>query len=464
MRVKSVYLSLLILSTVLSANSIDLKMADPSPKRVTPSSSSQILSFSNKLQNSMQSVVNIKSVQSDPNSQRIQELMQDPYFRRFFSMPNRQPPRGALGSGVILSSDGYIVTNNHVVENASEIKVTLPNDKKEYDAKLIGTDKESDLAVIKIEADDLKPIEIGSSENLKVGDVVFAVGNPFGVGETVTQGIVSALNKDHVGINEYENFIQTDASINPGNSGGALVDSRGVLIGINSAILSRSGGNNGIGFAIPSSMVKRVVSSLVEQGKVTRGYLGVTISDLSSQMSDLYNHKEGAVVIDVADDSPAKRYGFKRGDLIFKIDNEDISSASSLKQVVASLQPNKEVTFYVDRDKKTLELGTVLSSRDSLISKSIQKALGGMKLSELTQNNIQRYRLPNGIQGVLIEDVIPRSKAERAGFQAGDVIIQIENRAISNLNDLKKSLKRFKHRAKRVYVNRYGTVIMFVIR
>lgn len=379
-------------------------------------------------------------------------------------MPNSRP-HGALGSGVILSKDGYIVTNNHVVENATKITVTLPDDPKEYEAKLIGTDKDSDLAVIKIEANNLNPIEVGDSNYLKVGDVVFAVGNPFGVGETVTQGIVSALNKNHVGINQYENFIQTDASINPGNSGGALVDSRGALVGINSAILSRSGGNNGIGFAIPVSMVKRVVSSLISQGKVVRGYLGVTISDLNSELTQIYKHKNGAVVVNLDENGPAFKSGFRRGDLIYKIKDKEVKDASSLKQIVASLKPGSTNTFYVERDKKDLKIETKLGSRDGFVlGKSLEQALGGMKLSELNTQNMQQYRLSSTISGVLIEDVYPRSRAERAGFQAGDVIIQIENTNVSNLNDLKKVLRVYKHRPKRIYVNRYGTILMFVMR
>ncbi len=465
-----VVVTTLLLGTIVlfakgDLHSIDLKMADPDPQRVTPSDKEEILSFSTMIQKSMKSVVNIKSTQSDPNSKQIQELMRDPYFRRFFSIPSHPRPRGALGSGVILSEDGYIVTNNHVVENATSITVTLPDDPKEYEAKLIGTDKDSDLAVIKIEADGLKPIEVGDSNNLKVADVVFAVGNPFGVGETVTQGIVSALNKNHVGINQYENFIQTDASINPGNSGGALVDSRGALVGINSAILSRSGGNNGIGFAIPVSMVKRVVTSLISSGKVTRGYLGVTISDLNSELAQLYKHQNGAVVVNLDEDGPAYKSGFKRGDLIYKINDKNVKDPSSLKQIVASLKPDSQNTFYVERDKKEIQIDTKLGSRDGFVlGKSLDKALGGMKLSELNTQNMQEYRLSSSVNGVLIEDVYPRSRAERAGFQAGDVIIQIENSNISNISDLKKVISRYKNRPKRIYVNRYGTILMLAMR
>ncbi len=459
---------LIAVTVVLSAketlHSVNFTMADPTPKRVTPSEGDEILSFSSRLQKSMKSVVNIKAIQSDPNSERLQELMRDPYFRRFFSMPNHHP-RGALGSGVILTQNGYIVTNNHVVEGATEITVTIPGSTKEYTAKLIGTDKDSDLAVIKIDATDLKPIQLGDSNYLKVGDVVFAVGNPFGVGETVTQGIVSALNKNHVGINQYENFIQTDASINPGNSGGALVDSRGALVGINSAILSRSGGNNGIGFAIPVSMVKRVATSLISNGKVTRGYLGVTISDLNSDLNALYNHKQGAVIVNLEENGPAYKAGLKRGDLIYKINGKAIKDAASLKSTVATLKPNNPADFEIERNKKEMKAKVIMGSRDGFVlGKTLDRALGGMKLSELNQENMQQYRLPPSTSGVLIEDVYPRSQAERAGFQAGDVIIQIENSNIASLSDLKKVVRRYKNRPKRIYVNRYGTILMFAMR
>jgi serine protease Do len=209
-------------------------------------------------------------------------------------------------------------------------------------------------------------------------------------------------------------------------------------------------------------MVKRVVNSLVSQGKVTRGYLGVSISDLNRQLKSLYKHLSGAIIVDVEDNAPAHRYGFKRGDLVYKIDDKKVNGATDLKQIVASLKPEDEVTFYVERDKKDLELGTVLGSRDSLVKKSLDKVLGGLKLSALSRDNIQRYRIPSGIDGILIEDVAPRSKAEKVGFQAGDVIIQIENKNILNVTDLKKSLDLFKNRSKRVYVNRYGVILMFV--
>ncbi len=442
----------------LFGNSIELSLSDEEPKRVTPSSGEEILSFSTSIKESINSVVNISTTQ-----QRANKYMNDPYYRYFYSQPRERAQR-ALGSGVVLSKDGYIVTNNHVVENATSITVTLPNSSQEYKAKLIGTDKESDLAVIKIDADDLAPIKIAKSDELKIGDIVFAVGNPFGVGESVTQGIISALNKNRVGINQYENFIQTDASINPGNSGGALVDSRGYLVGINSAILSRSGGNNGIGFAIPTSMMTKVVKNLVEKGKVDRGYLGVSISDMTKQLKSVYKHKEGAVVVDIEDGSPADEYGLKRGDLIYKIDNKEITNAIELKQKIADIKPKGKASFYVERDKKKLKLNVVLSSRDEINGIGLKGTLGGLKLSELKREKRELFKIPYGIWGVLIEDVGIGSKAEKLGFQSGDVIIQVENVAVRSVKNLKKALKAYKKRPKRIYVNRYGAILMFVVK
>ncbi len=353
---KTVVMITLLAINLVAAN-IELSLAQSEPKRVVPSNMEEILSFSPSVKDAVKSIVNISTTQHRQSSKQLEQMMNDPYFRYFFGQPRRgvvpkERAQRALGSGVILSADGYIVTNNHVVENADEIMVTLPHNKKEYKAKLVGQDKESDLAVIKIEASHLLPIKMGNSSFLEVGDVVFAVGNPFGVGETVTQGIVSALNKNRVGINQYENFIQTDASINPGNSGGALVDSRGVLIGINSAILSRSGASAGVGFAIPVDMVKNVVTNLVNDGKVSRGYIGVTISDFNTQLLPLYKKQLGAIVVNVEEGGPAAEYGLKRGDLVYKINDKEIKNASDLKQVIASYKPTSKVSLYIERDKK----------------------------------------------------------------------------------------------------------------
>jgi serine protease Do len=443
----------------LSAYAVNFNLADPNPKHVAPTSAGEVLSFHEGIKDVVQSVVNISTTKNIQNTRYY-----SPYQSRPMPYPGGSRPN-SLGSGVILTDDGYIVTNNHVVENADDITVILPNSKEEYKAKLIGTDKESDLAVIKIDAKNLKPIKLANANSLKVGDVVFAVGNPFGVGESVTQGIISALNKNRVGINQYENFIQTDASINPGNSGGALVDSRGALIGINSVIISRSGGNNGIGFAIPVDMVKNVTTHLIETGKVTRGYIGVSISDVTKEYKSVYNHKKGAIVLSVEPNSPAEKAGLKRGDLIFDVNKRSIKNATELKQQIAAYKPNQKVSLGIERDKNDIRISAILSSRDAFsLDENTKEVFKGMRIVPLSGQIRYQYRIPPYVEGVLIEDIQPMSKAEKVGFQAGDVIIQIEDETINSLQDLQKALKKYKKQPKRIYVNRYGTILMLVIK
>ena len=462
-----------LLTTSLFSESINFDMVEKNPSRIAPNSANQILSFNDSIKNSIHAVVNISAKKHvNPNVGNLpQEMFNDPMLRRFFGDQfgqqfKQNKIQRALGSGVIVSKDGYIITNNHVIENADEITVTLLGTKTEYNAKLVGRDADSDLAVIKIEAKNLKPIKLGYSSELKLGDVIFAIGNPFGIGETVTQGIISALNKNNVGINRYENFIQTDASINPGNSGGALVDSRGALIGINSAIISKSGGNNGIGFAIPIDMVKNVVSKLVKDGKVTRGYLGVIIGDLSKDIAKVYKHKQGALILDVAKDTPAQRYGIKRGDLIYAINGKNIKNRAELQNRIASFKPNEKIALQIERNGKNIEVNIVLGSRQGLIvSQNVNgNILGGLSLSEITDKMIKAYRLPRNISGVLVVDVEPNSKAEKVGFQPGDVIVQIEDIEIKKFPDMQQAIRKYNNKLKRVYVNRQNQTIILVIK
>ncbi len=462
-----------ILASSLFASSIDFQMAEKNPQRVTPSNSHQILSFNESVKDAMHSVVNIaakRKVSSNAGNIPFQ-MFNDPFLRRFFGDQfNEQFQQNriqrSLGSGVIISKDGYIVTNNHVIENADEITITIGEDPKEYNARVIGKDADSDLAVIKIEGDNFTAIKLGYSETLKVGDLIFALGNPFGIGSTVTQGIISALNKDNVGINRYENFIQTDASINPGNSGGALVDSRGALIGINSAIISRSGGNNGIGFAIPVDMVKNVVKKLISDGKVTRGYLGVVIDDLKANLTKLYKHNSGALILDVASDTPAAKAGLKRGDLIYSINNKQIRNRKDLQNVIASFKPNETINVEIERDKKNITKEITLGNRAGLITSEANngKFLGGLQLSEINADMIKRFRLSSNAEGVLIIGVEPGSKAEKVGFQPGDVIIQIEEIEIKSFGDIQQAVRKYNKKDKRVYVNRYGQTILLAIK
>jgi len=470
---KKLLLASTLIASQLFAESINFEMVEKNPARVAPNSTNQILSFNNSINKSMNSIVNISAkrhVETGVNNLPLQ-MFNDPFFQRFFgdqfgNQFKQNRVQRSLGSGVIVSKNGYIVTNNHVIENAEEITVTIGNDTTEYNAKLIGKDSDSDLAVIKIEAKSLTPIKLGHSNSLKIGDMIFAIGNPFGIGSTVTQGIISALNKNKVGINRYENYIQTDASINPGNSGGALVDSRGALIGINTAIISKSGGNNGIGFAIPVDMVKDVVKKLVADGKVTRGYLGVAISDLDPSLQKVYNHKKGALVLDVSVDTPAEKYGIKRGDLIYSINGKKITDRTSLQNVVASFKPNQKVTIELERNKKDMKLDIILGNRDSLaqVQSKNGKVLGGLRLSNIDENVKKQFRLPLNAKGILIADVEPKSKAEKTGFQPGDIIIQIEDIEVKTFTDVESALRKYKKAHKRVYVNRYGQTILFVIK
>ncbi len=446
---KKTLLVSILLSSTLFSNSITIKNAPSNPKHRLPSSQNEILSFNSILKESINSVVNIstKKINYQGNINRR-------FFREFFGRD--LPPKksaNSLGSGVIISRDGYIVTNNHVIEGADEISVTINNRDKEYIAKVIGKDKDSDLAVIKIEANSLKPIKFSNIKDVKLGDVVFAIGDPFGVGQTVTQGIISAMNKYGVGINKYENFIQTDASINPGNSGGALIDSRGALIGINSAIISSSGGNNGIGFTIPIDMVKSVVTKLVEKGRVDRGFMGVNISKVTKELQPLYNRKNGAVIINIENNSPADKAGLKRGDLIYAVDNKSVKEPHELQHIVMSYNPNEKITLSIERDKIEITKELRLSNRGGgeLALGSIDRAFNGLYIRE-----------QNGV--VVVTKVDFNSQAYRDGFNIDDTIMQIENRPIKSIKDLKETLRYYSRRAKRVYINRKGTILVIVKR
>ncbi len=458
----------LSIATLFSLHSGEIQFTDaaPNPLHKIPNRSNEILSFNHAIKDSIQSVVNISiKVHSKSNVQR-DRVFKDPLFERFFGeqyrrqMPQERMKR-ALGSGVILSKDGYIVTNNHVVSDADEITVTLHGDDKEYSAKLVGTDKGSDLAVIKIDAKNLKPIMLAHAKDIRLGDVVFAIGNPFGIGETVTQGIVSALNKHSMGINQYENFIQTDASINPGNSGGALVDSRGALIGINSAIISRSGGNNGIGFTIPVDMVRNVVMKLITTGKVERGYMGVSISEVTQKLQALYSHKKGAVITNIEEKSAAHNAGIKRGDLIFKVADKTITSPLELQRIIASFMPNEKIIISLERDGKVLELPLILASRDTIEIQS--SMLEGLNLSTLDDKQRKSLGIPANVEGVLVTGVAPSSKAAKDGFHVGDVIIQIEDGTVTSIKDLQRVLHANPKDTKRVYINRFGLILLLVI-
>jgi len=467
---KIIILPILMGTSLLLAN-INIQTVPDTTQRMGATNKNIILSYNSSIKDMKKSVVNISSTKQLRSYKNINNLLNNPLLKEFFGnrLPRLSPQRRkaySLGSGVIISKDGYIVTNNHVVAGADKVMVTLNGSKKEYKAKIIGQDPKTDIAVIKIKAKDLPVAKFGDSSELLTGDVVFAIGNPFGIGESVTSGIVSALNKSSIGLNQYENFIQTDASINPGNSGGALVDSRGALIGINSAIISRSGGNNGIGFAIPSNMVKRIATSLVNNGEIKRGYLGVSISDLKQNMKGLFKNKAGAFILQVEKNSAAAKAGLKRGDLIIAVNNKKIKNANELKNIVGRILPNKNIKIKFERNKKILTTKAVLSDmgeKKSFGADKNEPYIKGLSVTQLSNQLKAKYSIPANIQGVLIIGVKQNSAADRYGFKEGDIIVQVQNNTIKSIKDLNLAFQKRKNKAKIVYINRQGYITYIVV-
>jgi serine protease Do len=354
------------------------------------------------------SVVNIYTAKMVRENPVMSPLLDDPFFRQFFGVPFENVPRErrekALGSGVIVSEDGYILTNNHVVDGADEVKVALADDKTVYDAKVIGTDPQTDIAVIKVDARKLPAISITDSDLLEVGDTVLAIGNPFGVGQTVTTGIVSAKGRGGMGIVDYEDFIQTDASINPGNSGGALVDIEGRLVGINQSIISRSGGNQGIGFAVPINLARYVMEHIISDGKVTRGYLGVTIQPMTPELAKEFKPPEntGALVGDVTPHSPAADAGLKEGDVIVEFNNKKVTDSRHLRLMAAQTAPGTKVPVKILRDGKeqtfTVKLG-------ELPTEGLAKAGG-------RPDGLRRGTQADALDGVIVENLDARYRRQ----------------------------------------------------
>lgn len=394
-----------------------------------------------------------------PFGSRESEL--PPELRRFFEqrgggrgrgqMPQVPRSQGAA-SGVIVSPDGYILTNNHVVANAGKVDITL-HDGRRFEAKVIGADPKTDLAVVKIDATDLPAITFADSGGVEVGDFVLAAGNPFGIGESVTMGMVSATGRATMGL-DYEDFIQTDAAINPGNSGGALVDSQGRLIGINTAIVSRGGGNDGIGFAIPSNLARGVMDSLIANGKVTRAFLGVMIQDVTPSLAEQFNAPKdtrGALIGDVPPRSPGAKAGLESGDIITEIDNAMVKDARSLRFSVAMRKPGEKMDVKVLRDgaEKTLTvtLGTLPDSKaaaaaaddddggDPGVTSADEGSLNGVTVGDLTKPLRREHDIPGHVKGALVTNVDENSPAWDAGLRPGDVIEQINRQPVATAED-----------------------------
>ncbi len=369
----------------------------------------------------------------------------DPFFRRFFGDEFRHPgpsqrKEQGLGSGVIVDAGGLIVTNNHVVAKADEINVIL-SDKREFKGKVIGTDPKTDLAVVRIEAEGLPTVPWGDSARLEVGEYVLAIGNPFGLNQTVTMGIVSAIGRAHVGIADYEDFIQTDAAINPGNSGGALVNTRGELIGINTAIFSQSGGYMGIGFSVPSNMAKSVLSSLVKGGRVVRGWLGVSIQEVTSQLAKEFGLKEakGALISDILADSPAEAAGLKRGDIVVALNDQAIENASQLRNQVAQLGIGTRAKVRVIRGGKEKALEIKIEAQPKDVAQAEEKetaenALSGVQVRALTPDLARQLGLGRMTHGVVVVNVEQDSPAEAAGLMRGDLIMEINRSVVEDID------------------------------
>src|SRR6202522_1985540 len=409
--------------------------------------------FSAVIKPALPAVVNIRTSKIvKPQANQMSPMFSDPMFRQFFGdqfgqggKPHAEREQ-ALGSGVIITPDGTILTNNHVIDGATEIKVQL-SDKREFVAKLVGADPKSDVAVLKIEGKDLPTLPLGDSSQLNVGDLIFAIGDPFGVGETATMGIVSATGRGRLGIEQYENFIQTDAAINPGNSGGAMIDIHGNLVGINTAILSHgsSGGNEGVGFAIPISMVKPVMDQILAHGKVVRGYLGVHIQDFSSELAKSFNYNQsgGVLIGDVSPNTPASNAGLKKGDVIVKLNGQAVSDYNDLRNTISQMAPGTTVKLNVWRDGKTQDYSVTLGElpADKTAEEGSDETGGGeiqgIEVQDLTPEISQQLNLSAGTHGVVVTSVDPSSAAAAAGIGRGDVIQEVNHKPVSSASQYK---------------------------
>ncbi|MBK8231607.1 MAG: DegQ family serine endoprotease [Candidatus Eisenbacteria bacterium] len=398
------------------------------------------------------SINSVKTVKATGN-ERNGRFFGDDFFNRFFDQPPSFSQRGS-GSGVIVDRNGYILTNNHVVANADELEVVL-RDGRTFKASLIGRDEKSDVAVIKIDASELTAAEIGDSDHLEVGEWVLACGNPFQLSSTVTAGIVSAIGRTDVGLTDYEDFIQTDAAINPGNSGGALVNLDGQVVGINTAIATRTGGYQGVGFAIPINMAKQIMDSLIRDGKVVRGWMGVNIQDLNDAMTEYYglDRPSGALVGNTTEDSPAERAGLKQGDLILEIDGEPVKNVKELRLRIAALSPGTDVRLGIMRERSrktvTVRLAEFPGSEETggrqpaeeEEPNSIRPNDLGLALEDITQRWRRELDLPSTTEGAIIADIDPSGPAANAGFRPGDIVIKVGDQQIATALDVEKALR-----------------------
>jgi len=396
---------------------------------------SELPSLAPMLENVTPAVVNIAT--EGRVKQRQSPLFSDPFFRHFFKIPDQPVERktSSLGSGVIVDSKrGLVLTNNHVIANAIQITVTL-RDGRQVEAEIVGADPETDIAVLKMTAENLTALTTTDSDDLRVGDFVVAIGNPFGLGQTVTSGIISALSRSGLGIEEYEDFIQTDASINPGNSGGALVNLKGELVGINTAIFSQSGASHGIGFAIPINLALRIMEQILDTGEVKRGFLGVSIQDISPELAEAFGlkRKNGALINKILEDSPADKAGLLPGDIVISIDGKKIRNANDVRNRIGLLPIGEKIEFELLRDGKEFDLVVLV---EEVVKKETKPKVSNDLLKGVTVGDIQKgspYFAK--VRGVLVLETQRGSRAWKSGLRANDVITSVNKNPIKNLDE-----------------------------
>jgi len=484
MTVSLTSLAVLVLLSTVDCRDIDARSANPpgAPPASQASASAQmpaapptVDSYANIVQRVAPSVVTIEA-EREAKAQ-VTGLPDNPFFRQFFfgdQMPAqpRLVPEHDLGSGVIVGANGYILTNDHVVHGAQSIRVTL-NDGHTYDAKLVGTDPPSDLALLKIDASSLPAATLGNSDQVRVGDVALAIGDPLGIGQTVTMGIISAKGREtDVGDGSYEDFLQTDAPINRGNSGGALINTRGEVIGINSQILTPSGGNIGIGFAIPANMARNVMAQLREHGTVRRAKLGVAVQNVSSDIAASLGLKDvrGSIVNSVEDGSAAAKAGIKRGDVITKFDGKAVTDTNNLRNTIAAMAPGSKASVTILRDGREQQLDVTLDEQHSAESMSASGNTEnsgekfGMTVQPLTPDIARDLQLDPGTRGLVISEVDPLGKAADAGLRRGDVIEQVNGKPVTTVSQLRGALERATERPALLLVNREGTTFYGTLR
>ncbi len=433
--------------------------------------------FASVLKPALPAVVNIHTSKIVKTSRNQSPFFNDPMFRQFFGDQfgeNFGAPRAerehSLGSGVIVTPDGTIVTNNHVIDGATDVKVDL-SDNREFQAKVIGTDAKTDIAVLKIDGTNLPTLPIGDSSRLHVGDVVFAIGEPYGLTSTATMGIVSATGRSMNGeIENYEDFIQTDAAINPGNSGGAMIDLHGNLVGINTAILAESGGNQGIGFAIPINMARSVMDQIVSHGKVVRGYLGLFPQNVSPALAKEFGLSEpkGAIIAELEPDTPAARAGLKRGDVILAVNGQAVNSANDLRLRISQTPPGTNVKLGIWRDGKTQDVSVTLGELPEKAEKAGPAegeagGLEGVEVQSLTPDLAEQLQLQPGTRGVVVTSVDPASQAAAAGLERGDVIQEVNHKPVSSIEDYRRAVSAAGKSSILLLVNQQGVTNYVVI-